>query len=129
MTTITKERKLLMQALDALETCAGAPCVDRAKKAVREYLAAPATAQAAEIERLKTESEERLQNCAALVAENEQLRKDAERYRWLRGDSCPDHSVRWVRWEVRCWKAPFWTADLRREELDAAIDTAMRETP
>jgi len=46
-------------------------------------LAAPATAQAAEIERLKTESEERLQNCAALVAENEQLRKDAERYQWL----------------------------------------------
>ena len=33
MTTIPKERKLLMQALDALETCAGAPCVDRAKKA------------------------------------------------------------------------------------------------
>lgn len=83
MTTIPKERKLLMQALDALETCAGAPCVDRAKKAVREYLAAPATAQAAEIERLKAESEERLQNCAALVAEVERLRKDAERYQWL----------------------------------------------
>ena len=41
---------------------------------LRAALAAPATAQAAEIERLKTESEERLQNCAALVAENEQLR-------------------------------------------------------
>jgi len=43
---------------------------------------APATAPD-ELERLKTESEERLQNCAALVAENEQLRKDAERYQWL----------------------------------------------
>ncbi len=41
---------------------------------LRAALAAPATAQAAEIERLKTESEERLQNCAALVAENERLR-------------------------------------------------------
>lgn len=50
---------------------------------LRAALSAPATAQAAEIERLKTESEERLQNCAALVAENEQLRKDAERYQWL----------------------------------------------
>ena len=34
---------------------------------------------AAEIARLRAESEERLQNCAALVAEVEQLRKDAER--------------------------------------------------
>jgi len=34
---------------------------------------------AAEIARLRAESEERLQNCAALVAENERLRKDAER--------------------------------------------------
>ena len=46
-------------------------------------LASPATAPD-ELERLKAESEERLQNCAALVVENEQLRKDAERYRWLR---------------------------------------------
>lgn len=38
---------------------------------------------AAEIARLRSESEERLQNCAALVAEVEQLRKDAERYQWL----------------------------------------------
>jgi hypothetical protein len=58
--------------------------------------------------------------------ELERLRTDAERYRWLRGDSCHDHSVRWARWEVRCWKAPFWIADLRREELDAAIDAAMK---
>ena len=38
---------------------------------------------AQEIARLRAESEERLQNCVALGAENEQLRKDAERYRWL----------------------------------------------
>lgn len=34
---------------------------------------------AAEIARLRIESEERLQNCAELIAENERLRKDAER--------------------------------------------------
>lgn len=33
---------------------------------------------AQEIARLRAESEERLQNCVALVAENERLRKDAE---------------------------------------------------
>lgn len=49
---------------------------------------------------------------------------DAERYRWLRGDLCPDHSVRWTQWEVRCWKAPSWTGDLRRADLDDAIDAA-----
>lgn len=35
------------------------------------------------IDKLEKLAEERLQNCAALVAENEQLRKDAERYQWL----------------------------------------------
>lgn len=52
------------------------------------------------------------------------LKADAERYRWLRGDSCPDHSSRWTQWEVRCWKAPSWTGDLRRADLDDAIDAA-----
>lgn len=60
-----------------------------------------------------------------LIAERDALAKDARRYRWLRGDSCPDHSVRWTQWEIRCWNAPQWTADLRRSELDAAIDAAM----
>jgi len=54
----------------------------------------------------------------------EELKADAERYRWLRGDSCPDHSSRWTQWEVRCWKAPSWTGDLRRADLDDAIDAA-----
>ncbi len=54
------------------------------------------------------------------------LRADAERYRWLRGDSCPDHSsIRWARWEVRCYVPPVWSHDLRGEKLDAAIDAAM----
>lgn len=38
---------------------------------------------AAEIARLRIESEERLQNCAALIAENERLRKDAERIDYI----------------------------------------------
>lgn len=62
----------------------------------------------------------------------EQLRRmatDAERYRWLRGDSCMDHSARWTQWEVRRWDAPIWTNDLRRADLDAAIDDAMRKEP
>lgn len=54
------------------------------------------------------------------------LKRDAQRYRWLRGDLCPDHSVRWTQWEVRCWKAPSWTGDLRRADLDDAIDAAIR---
>ena len=57
----------------------------------------------------------------------EQVRRmavDAARYRWLRGDSCPNHSSRWTQWEVRCWKAPSWTGDLRRADLDDAIDAA-----
>ena len=68
----------------------------------------------------------------ALVSERDELRRqlaeaemDAERYRWLRGDSCPDHSSRWTQWEVRCWKAPSWTGDLRRADLDDAIDAAI----
>jgi hypothetical protein len=55
--------------------------------------------------------------------------KDAARYRWLRGDSCMDHSARWTQWEVRRWDAPIWTNDLRRADLDAAIDDAMRKEP
>jgi len=61
------------------------------------------------------------------AARGEQVRRmavDAARYRWLRGDSCPDHSSRWTQWEVRCWKAPSWTGDLRRADLDDAIDAA-----
>lgn len=60
----------------------------------------------------------------AAEAEIERLREDAERYRWLRGDSCPDHSRRWARWEVRHWRQPYWSDDLRGIDLDAAIDAA-----
>ena len=60
-----------------------------------------------------------------LRAELAAAKRDAERYRWLRGD-CPDHSIRWTQWEVRTWLAPQWTSDLRFTHLDVAIDAAMK---
>lgn len=60
-----------------------------------------------------------------LRAELAAAKRDAERYRWLRGD-CPDHSIRWAQWEVRTWLAPQWTSDLRFTHLDVAIDAAMK---
>ena len=71
-----------------------------------------------------TSPDELIARLHAECAEDEAIKRDAERYRWLRGDSCPDHSSRWTQWEVRCWKAPFWTGDLRRADLDEAIDAA-----
>ena len=79
------------------------PSLDRLDAAIERVLA--------EVDRLRTE--------------NERLREDAERYRWLRGDSCADHSVRWTQWEVRCWRAPIWSHDLRRTNLDEEIDAAL----
>ena len=78
MTTITIERALLEQALTAL-TYKGTMGPTRRQRrmaavdALLAALSAPATAPD-ELERLKAESEERLQNCAALVAEVERLR-------------------------------------------------------
>lgn len=72
-----------------------------------------------------TSPDELIARLHAECAEDEAIKRDAQRYRWLRGDLCPDHSVRWTQWEVRCWKAPSWTGDLRRADLDDAIDAAI----
>ena len=85
---------------------------------LRAALAAPATAQAAEIERLKTESEERLQNCAALVAEVERLRKDAERYQWLAEYLVSDYES----------YDDAIVAATTVKEVDSVIDNAMKGT-
>jgi len=61
--------------------------------------------QQAEIERLRSESEERLQNCAALVAENEQLR-----------------------WAVKDALAQLQRGDFADAESTLSV-TAMKETP
>ena len=85
----------------------------------RQPVITPATAQAAEIARLRSESEERLQNCAALVAEVERLRKDAERYQWLAeylvsDDESYDDAI---------------VAATTVKEVDSVIDNAMKGTP
>ena len=94
-------------------------------------MAARWTATIVERDSLRRELEEAKDYIEALDVQNHCLRRDAEtdrlnaeRYLWLRGDLCGDHSHRWTQWEVRCWKAPMWTDDLRREDLDAAIDAA-----
>ena len=84
----------------------------------RQPVITPATAQAAEIARLRSESEERLQNCAALVAEVERLRKDAERYQWLAeylvsDDESYDDAI---------------VAATTVKEVDSVIDNAMKGT-
>lgn len=59
--------------------------------------------------------------------EIEQLRADAERYRWLRGGpDVPSYSSRWPRWEVRYWGGQYWQT-MFAEDLDEAIDVAMKE--
>lgn len=58
-----------------------------------------------------------------LIRENEALRKDAERYRWLRQASATDgehtHGVCIDLWENGCG------FEVTLEEADAAVDTAM----
>lgn len=73
------------------------------------------TALEAENERLRAESEERLQNAVALVAEVERLRKDAERYRWLRRNPT-----------FLGWEGDFSESYIDRE-VDDAISTSMKD--
>lgn len=53
----------------------------------------------------------------ALIAENEALRRDAERYRWLRGMLYDDQIIAAT------------GRVLHSETLDASIDAAMQEQP
>lgn len=66
-------------------------------------------------------------NCPAdnevLLAEIAALKKDAERYRWLRhGDN--DEPLLKFLLDARCGTDDVWL--LRSEELDAAIDSALK---
>lgn len=60
---------------------------------------------------------------SALEAENAELRRDAERYRWLRDVSVPPHNF--------YLSVPVEFADVKygRKEVDAAIDAALKEAP
>ena len=118
MTTITIDRKLLEEIVELFDDAISTRYPHEILRDIRSALAAPATTQAAEIERLKTESEERLQNCAALVAEVERLRKDAERYQWLAeylvsDDESYDDAI---------------VAATTVKEVDSVIDNAMKGT-
>ena len=73
MTTITIDRKLLEEIVELFDDAISTRYPHEILRDIRTALATPATAPD-ELERLKAESEERLQNCAALVAENERLR-------------------------------------------------------
>lgn len=122
MTTTTVEKELLDRALKSMCWAARilniapdeAPNYHRSLENIRSALAAPATAPD-EIERLRAESEERLQNAVALVAEVERLRKDAERYRWLRRNPT-----------FLGWEGDFSESYIDRE-VDDAISTSMKD--
>jgi hypothetical protein len=73
-----------------------------------------------------TGADELRERCEQQAAQIERLRADAERYRWLRGDVAA-HSTRWSRWRIEHWASPGPTwSDIRGDDLDAAIDAAMR---
>ena len=70
-------------------------------------------------QRLATQYRERAERAEAAL---DAAMKDAERYRWLRGDA-PTHSERWPRWNLQRWDGRCWHS-LERGALDAAIDAA-----
>jgi hypothetical protein len=59
-----------------------------------------------------------------LDAEVEALRKDAERYRWLR-EADPDAGPAVLQHEMNSWGKWFYVS-INQEALDAAIDAAMK---
>lgn len=71
------------------------------------------------IERLQTEN---TSFRAAMKACDAVDRKDAERYRWLRGNK--PSSSRWSRWRVEYWNGQ-WNL-MQGSGMDAAIDGAMQ---
>lgn len=86
--------------------------------AIREVLERAEKAEA-EVERLKAGGCARNQGLTQYCAEAEALRKDAERYRHLRQiDRC-------IHWENLLMIRPI----TRTEDIDAAIDAAMRDQP
>ncbi len=58
-----------------------------------------------------------------LVAENESLRKDAERYRWLRDSADCDEGIAPMHQLCSDWGRFYWS-QVEGDDLDAAIDAA-----
>ena len=57
------------------------------------------------------------------AAQIEALKKDAERYRWLRGNA-PSSSTRWPRWRIEYWCGSRWDSPTK-EDLDAMVDEGL----
>lgn len=58
---------------------------------------------------------------AAVALENEALRKDAERYRWLRDHGCPS---------MESWFYELRAGEITKDQADSEIDKAMdKERP
>lgn len=58
---------------------------------------------------------------ARLRDEVVELRKDAERYRWLRGDPWFPGAHRWSRWRIEHWSGQAWDP-VPNQELDKLVD-------
>ena len=111
-----------MSALDELDIYVPLAVVDivHSLEAENERLRAALTKANAQAERFEREWYLR-------GDEIEQLRADAERYRWLRGGpDVPSYSSRWPRWEVRYWGGRYWQT-MFAEDLDATIAASMGE--
>lgn len=61
-----------------------------------------------------------------LKAENQQLRADAERYLFLRGDQ--QTGMRPMRWEVQRWMGGYWEQIIAFDKLDSMIDADMKDS-
>ena len=64
-----------------------------------------------------------VQRIDALLAEQEEAKRDAERYRWLR--EAPPYSARWLRWRIEHWSGA-WNP-VQGSDMDTAIDAARKE--
>ena len=120
MTTITIERATLDRLIDAWDSTVLPKSRDgmmqERMEDLRAALAAPATAPSAKAKKPRLNSAAFM---TALVAENERLRRDAERYRWLAkylvsDDESHDDAI---------------VAATTVAELDYVIDAAMKGTP
>jgi hypothetical protein len=116
--------------VDGLDLATVGVTSDTNPSADADFIAAanPATVLAliGELDRLRGYGEEfaslaerRRENCEQLKAEVEALRKDAERYRWLRDSSEAFHSF--------YLSTPIWLAGAKfsKENVDGSIDSAI----
>ena len=109
-----------MSNLNTVMRDAHLPLVDRINQAI-ERIGRGDASMRVPVE--STDPDVVLSDCRAEI---EKLRKDAERYQWIRGGpSIPAWSIRWPRWELRRWNGRWWNT-VYGVECDREIDAAMR---